>query len=101
MDDERNNGGGTPENDFESQLAELIKQSGGSAPPKNRSGQENRPPEESSMPHEKTAEEIDAEIEAMINSMSEQSHDSASAESAEADAPASPFVMPRDRKSVV
>lgn len=99
MDDERNNGGGAPENDFESQLAELIKQSGGSVPPKNRSEQENQSREESSAPREKTAEEIDAEIEAMINSMSEQSHDSASAESAEADAPASPFVMPSDEPS--
>ncbi len=86
MDDERNNGGSAPENDYESQLAELIKQSGGTVPPKKKPEPAPAPQKEQVAPSEKTAEEIDAEIEAMINSMSD------SDSSARTDVP--PFVMP-------
>ena len=86
MDDERNNGSGAPENDFESQLAELIKQSGGTVPPKKKPAPAPETQEEPAAPKEKTAEEIDAEIEAMINSMSSGSRDETAT-----DVP--PFVM--------
>ena len=80
MDDERKNEN-AQENDFESQLAELIKQSGGVVPPKKKpeptpsyASDENIVVEpvqsETAQSGAKTPEEVEAEIEAMIDEMS-------------------------------